>query len=178
MRKPNYLLQAIMATRGGVFIVVDGDKTSNEVAPNKGLKQGCLLSPLLYTLLYVSNKGMERFLNAFEWGYYSHGHNQNSTQLPTLEYNGTALEIVTEFKYLGLLLSRDGKKSAARSQMARNFMGGIAGVHKLLVNTVAKYGLETNFPTSHQQKLRHRALASGTSIIRPYAPKSGSTLTN
>eukprot|EP00983_Pelagomonas_calceolata_P028984 908640-Pelagomonas_calceolata.AAC.1 len=48
------------------------------------------------------------------------------TQLPTFEYNGTALGVVTEFKYLGVLLRRDGKMNAATRQMARNFMGGIA----------------------------------------------------
>eukprot|EP00983_Pelagomonas_calceolata_P002338 79128-Pelagomonas_calceolata.AAC.1 len=54
----------------------------------------------------------------------------DSTQLPTFESNGTALEVVTEFKYLGVLLRRDGKTNAATSQMARDFMGGIARVQK------------------------------------------------
>ena len=37
----------------------DGDKISGEVAPNKGLKQGCPLSPLLYSLY---TNGIDRFL--------------------------------------------------------------------------------------------------------------------
>eukprot|EP00983_Pelagomonas_calceolata_P064970 1148388-Pelagomonas_calceolata.AAC.1 len=54
----------------------------------------------------------------------------DSSQLPTFEYNGTALEDVTEFKYLGVLLRRDGKINAATGPMARYFMGGIARVQK------------------------------------------------
>eukprot|EP00983_Pelagomonas_calceolata_P074132 1152427-Pelagomonas_calceolata.AAC.1 len=53
----------------------------------------------------------------------------DSTQLPTSEYNGTDLEVVTEFKYFGVLLRRDAKMNAATSQMAYNFLvGGIARV--------------------------------------------------
>ena len=59
---PQHLLQTVMAMyRGGVYTLIDGDKISGEVAPDKGLKQGCPLSPLLYSLF---TNDLARFLSA------------------------------------------------------------------------------------------------------------------
>ncbi len=52
------------------------------------------------------------------------------TPMPSFTYDGKGLEVVPEFKYLGVLLKRDGKMIAATNQMARNFMGGIARVQR------------------------------------------------
>ena len=48
--------------------------------------------------------------------------------LPTFTYNGAPLELVTEFKYLGILSNRNGKMDAATTEMSRTFMGAIVQV--------------------------------------------------
>ena len=54
----------------------------------------------------------------------------DQSNIPTFYYDGVALETVTEFKYLGVILTRDGKFKTTTNQMARNFMGAIARVRK------------------------------------------------
>jgi len=44
---------------GCLYLLIDGNKMSEEVAPNRGLKQCCPPSPLLYSLY---NNDMDRFL--------------------------------------------------------------------------------------------------------------------
>jgi len=173
---PQHLLQTVMAMyRGGVYTLIDGDKISGEVAPDKGLKQGCPLSPLLYSLF---TNDLARFLSA-ECGamtavehtkvpncdyaddivlmtnspthlqsqldrFYRYtqrkGLELNTDKTKTMAfytagptsflYNGTPLEAVDRFKYLGVILTKDGRLKAASDQMASTFMGTIQRVRK------------------------------------------------
>ena len=56
IKAPQYLRDIIQTMYAGcLYLLIDGDKISGEVAPNKGLKQGCpLLSPLLYSLYTIT----------------------------------------------------------------------------------------------------------------------------
>jgi hypothetical protein len=51
--------------------------------------------------------------------------------IPTFTYDGTPLELVTQFKYLGITLTRDGNMHTADEKMADNFRSAIARVYRI-----------------------------------------------
>jgi len=55
---------------------------------------------------------------------------QENFWIPTFTYDGTPLELVTEYKYLGITLTRDGSMLTAAKKMADNFRSAIARVYK------------------------------------------------
>jgi len=163
---------------GCLYLLIDGDKISGEVAPNKGLKQGCPLSPLLY---YLCTNDIGRFLtvqrgaataldlvqvphcayaddialtsNTAECSHFQLNEFHNYTRfkglklntdktktmvffskdtsaIPTFTYDGTPLELVTHFKYLGFTLTRDGSMHTAAEKMADNLRLAIARVDR------------------------------------------------
>ena len=48
----------------------------------------------------------------------------------TFTYNGMPLELVTQFKYLGITLTRDGSMHTAAEKMADNFRSAITRVYR------------------------------------------------
>eukprot|EP00983_Pelagomonas_calceolata_P040278 1137553-Pelagomonas_calceolata.AAC.1 len=91
--------------------------------------------------------------------------------MPTFVYNGTALEVVAEFKYLGVLLRRDGKMNAATSQMARNMpcFGSFKSLHSQQAYTDAKYGLQTNFPFESSTKTKAHVYHTVLPLVQAFS---------
>ena len=56
---------------------------------------------------------------------------RSNSAIPTFTYDGTSLELVTEFKYLGITLTRDGSMLTAAKKMADNFRSAIARVYRI-----------------------------------------------
>eukprot|EP00983_Pelagomonas_calceolata_P040198 1137501-Pelagomonas_calceolata.AAC.3 len=131
---------------------------------------------------YARHKGLTLKTSTTKVVFFSTAH---PMQLPTFEYNGTALEAVTELKYLGILLRCDGKMKAATSQMAQNmpYFGSFKSLHlqglqglqgkKASVKTLhlqqaytdAKYELQENFLLSQQRKLQHMSIIQASSSV-------------
>jgi len=55
---------------------------------------------------------------------------KDTSAIPTFTYDGTPLELVTHFKYLGFTLTRDGSMHTAAEKMADNLRLTIARVYR------------------------------------------------
>jgi hypothetical protein len=55
---------------------------------------------------------------------------KDTSAIPTFTYDGTPLELVTHFKYLGFTLTRDGSMHTAAEKMADNLRLAIARVYR------------------------------------------------
>ena len=53
---------------------------------------------------------------------------RGNSAIPTFTYDSTPLELVTEFKYLGITLTRDGSMLTAAKKIADNFRSAIARI--------------------------------------------------
>ena len=80
IKTPQHLRDIIQTMYTGcLYLLIDGDKVSEEVAPNKDLKQGCPLSPFLYSLY---TNGIDRFLTVQRGAATA----LNSVQAPNCDY--------------------------------------------------------------------------------------------
>ena len=80
----------------------------------------------------------------------------SSTSIPTFTYNDVPFEVVTELKYLSVLLNRTGKMGNARDQMACTFMRAVASV----CTSGAKLGI-TNRKHARLWLFQNFALSAG-----------------
>jgi len=56
---------------------------------------------------------------------------RGNSAISTFTYDGTPLKLVTEFKYLGITLTRDGSMLTAAKKMVGNFRSAIARVYRI-----------------------------------------------
>ena len=56
---------------------------------------------------------------------------RGNSAISKFTYDGTPLELVTKFKYLGITLTRDGRMLTAAKKMADNFRSAIARVYRI-----------------------------------------------
>jgi hypothetical protein len=54
-----------------------------------------------------------------------------TSAIPTFTYDGTPLELVTQFKYLGITLTRDGSMHTAAEMMTDILRSAIARVYRI-----------------------------------------------
>ena len=55
---------------------------------------------------------------------------KDTSAIPTFTYDGTSLELVNHFKYLGITLTRDGSMHTAAEKMTDNLRLAIARVYR------------------------------------------------
>ena len=62
---------------------------------------------------------------------------KDTSAIPTFTYDGTPLELVTHFKYLGFTLTRDGSMHTAAEKMADNLRLAIVRVYRPVLARVS-----------------------------------------